>query len=290
MSRCEATLIERALGVLALILFSALAWGQGVLDLVPRQPGALTCWTDTRTEPRPLRIYYLKVALKSPRLEVFALTGDDPDGPGPAESQLTQPIDLFRKFHALAAVNANAFAGVGAKPGDASWYEGRPVDVHGLVVSDRKVISPVEQGRMSFWIDASRKPHLGTPKRPGKVVTAVADWFSPLLIDSRVVADPGDKALHPRTALGFDGKGKWLLLVVVDGRQPGFSEGVTLYELAGILQARGCTQAINLDGGGSSIMLIQDPSGGVRTVNSPSGKQPRPVPVMLGVRLRGTGR
>jgi large repetitive protein len=72
----------------------------------------------------------------------------------------------------------------------------------------------------------------------------------------------------------------------VDGRQPGFSEGVTLCELAKILQSQKCSQSINLDGGGSSIMLVQEPGKDVRTVNSPSGKTPRPVPVMLGIRKR----
>jgi hypothetical protein len=281
--------IKKTLGVLALILFSGLAPGQGILDLVPDEPGALTCWTETRSAPRPLRIHHLKVALNTPRLEVFALPGDDPDGPGPAESQLTQPIDLFRRFRALAAVNANAFAGVNARADDANWYEGRPVDMHGLVVSNGKAMSPVEQGRTSFWIDGAGRPHIGTPTPTDTVVTAVADWSSRLLIDSRIVPDPADHALHPRTALGFDDTGAWLLLVVVDGRQPGLSEGATLYELAEILKARGCSQSINLDGGGSSIMLVQEPGNGVRTVNSPSGKQPRPVPVMLGVRRRAAG-
>ena len=100
------------------------------------------------------------------------------------------------------------------------------------------------------------------------------------------MADPSDAALHPRTALGFDDSGLWLLLVVVDGRQPGFSEGVTLYELANILLAEGCSRSINLDGGSSSILLVRDPGGEVRTVNSPSGAEHRPIPLMLGVRRR----
>ena len=286
MTRFQGMGMKKALGVLVLVLFSGLALAQGILDLVPDQPGALTCWTEIRSAPRPLRIYHLKVALNAPTLEVITLPGDDPDGPGPAESQLTQPVDLFRKFHALAAVNANAFSGLNAKPDDTDWFEGRPVDMHGLVVSGGKVISPVEQGRISFWIDGAGRPHIGPPKPADTVVTAVADWSSPLLIDSRTIPDPAVQTFHPRTALGFDDTGTWLLLVVVDGRQPGFSEGVTLYELAGILKARGCSQAINLDGGGSSIMLVQEPGHGVRTVNSPSGKEPRPVPVMLGVRRR----
>jgi len=49
---------------------------------------------------------------------------------------------------------------------------------------------------------------------------------------------------------------------------------------------RSASQSINLDGGGSSIMLIQEPGKEVRAINSPSGKTPRPVPVMLGVRKR----
>jgi len=116
------------------------------------------------------------------------------------------------------------------------------------------------------------------------VAEAVADWFSPLLIDSRIVSDAADRALHPRTALGFADSGAWLLLVVVDGRQPGYSEGVTLNELAEILRSQNCRQSINLDGGGSSIMLIQEMGKDIRAFNSPSDKPFRPVPVMLGVR------
>jgi len=158
------------------------------------------------------------------------------------------------------------------------------VDIHGLVVSRGKTISPVENERTPFWIDAGRKPRIGSPAEGNSVAEAVSDWFSPLLIKSRIIPDTSDAALHPRTALGFDDSGTWLLLVVVDGRQAGFSEGVTLYELASILQSEGCTQSINLDGGGSSIMLIRKSGEEVSTLNSPSGKAHRPVPVMLGVR------
>ena len=271
--------------IISLLLFCSFGFGQDVLDLFPEKPGSLVCWTETRTAPRPLKIYYLKAALNASGLEAFALPGNDPDGPGPAESQLTPPITLFKNFHALAAVNANAFAGL---PGDTAssqnWFEGRAVDIHGMVVSGSKVISPLENGRTPFWLDALQKPHIGTPPSTDIVAEAVADWFSPLLADTRIIPEPADYVLHPRTAVGFDDTGTWLLLIVVDGRQPGFSEGVSLYELAQIMQAQGCTQSINLDGGGSSIMLIQEPDKDVRTVNSPSGKTHRPVPVMLGIR------
>lgn len=258
-----------------------------VVDLFPERPGALTCWTETRSDLRPIRIHFLKVTLDSGVLEVLALAGEDPDGEGPAESRLTPPEELFERFQALAAVNANAFASLEEETSAfPSWHEGQPVDVHGLVASRGKKISPIEKGRTPFWLDSQQRPHIGDPAEGDRVTEAVSDWFSPLLASSRIVADASDAALHPRTALGFDDTGRWLLLVVVDGRQPGSSEGVTLYELAEILLARGCSMSINLDGGGSSILLIREPGGQVRTWNSPSGKEHRPIPIMLGVRKR----
>ena len=46
------------------------------------------------------------------------------------------------------------------------------------------------------------------------------------------------------------------MLVVVDGRQPGYSRGMTLRELAEVMQSIGVQNAINLDGGGSSEMVV----------------------------------
>ncbi|MBN2241053.1 MAG: phosphodiester glycosidase family protein [Acidobacteria bacterium] len=279
--------MERISGsIAAFLLICCIGHAGERLDLYPGEPGALVAWTETRSDPRPLHACFLKISLDAKGLEVIALPGEDPDGPGPAESRLTQPADLFREFRALAAVNANAFAGVN---GDGAafprWFEGQPVDMHGLVASRGITVSPVEGGRTPFWIDAGGNPHIGDPAGAGSALEAVSDWFSPLLVQSRIVPDASDTALHPRTALGFDDSGAWLLLVVVDGRQPGFSEGVTLYELAEMLQSEGCTESINLDGGGSSIMLIRESEGdAVRTLNSPSGGAHRPVPVMLGVR------
>ena len=66
-----------------------------------------------------------------------------------------------------------------------------------------------------------------------------------------------NRRLHPRTAVGSAGDGSTLWLVVVDGRQPNYSEGVTLSELADIFLELGAYRALNLDGGGSSTMVMQ---------------------------------
>lgn len=73
---------------------------------------------------------------------------------------------------------------------------------------------------------------------------------------------------HPRTAVGFVDDGEWVILVTVDGRQQGFSEGMSLRKLAELMQQLGADHALNLDGGGSTAMVV---SGNV--VNRPSDAQ-----------------
>ena len=75
---------------------------------------------------------------------------------------------------------------------------------------------------------------------------------------------------EPRTALGYNADK--LFLVVADGRQPKYSTGLTLYELANILIELGATEAINLDGGSSSTFVVND-----TVINKPSGQQERDV-------------
>jgi exopolysaccharide biosynthesis protein len=73
-----------------------------------------------------------------------------------------------------------------------------------------------------------------------------------------------------------------LIFVVVDGRQEGLSVGMTLPELATFLQDKGAWDAYNLDGGGSSTMLVEG-----RIMNSPSDAQgERPSSDAIVIRVR----
>ena len=80
---------------------------------------------------------------------------------------------------------------------------------------------------------------------------------------------------HPRTAMAYTKDNK-LIVLVVEGRNPGIAEGVTLVQLAQIFKDLGCWEALNLDGGGSSCMLVN----GKETIK-PSDKKQRPVPAVF---------
>ncbi len=87
-------------------------------------------------------------------------------------------------------------------------------------------------------------------------------------------------AKHPRTAIGHDPASGWLYVVVVDGRQGEYSVGMSLPELVDLMEALGITEALNLDGGGSSVMVIRG-----QVVSRPSDAEgERPVANALAVR------
>ena len=75
---------------------------------------------------------------------------------------------------------------------------------------------------------------------------------------------------NPRTAAGISSDGRRLILAVVDGRQPGYSDGMTLRETATLMLALGARDAINLDGGGSSALVYRSADGSMRLGNHPS--------------------
>jgi Phosphodiester glycosidase len=97
----------------------------------------------------------------------------------------------------------------------------------------------------------------------------------PVLVqDGQIVAETCSSSFcrrNPRTAIGWTANGR-VLLVVVDGRRPRWSVGASLGEMGRIMQELGAVQALNLDGGGSSVMWVEGD-----VVNKPSDGQQRQV-------------
>lgn len=87
---------------------------------------------------------------------------------------------------------------------------------------------------------------------------------------------PRPAQLAPRTALGVTADRKTLVVLVVDGRQPGYSLGADIEDLYNILRKEGVTDAVNMDGGGSSSLVVYDRAAG--------------RPLMINRQPRGTER
>ena len=75
---------------------------------------------------------------------------------------------------------------------------------------------------------------------------------------------------HPRTAIGYDDEGT-LYLIEIDGRQSELSNGASFMDMALIFKYLGATNAVNLDGGGSSALFLENQeTGELELVSSPS--------------------
>ncbi|MFC5745825.1 phosphodiester glycosidase family protein [Actinomadura rugatobispora] len=101
--------------------------------------------------------------------------------------------------------------------------------------------------------------------RDGKVnVNAVADGLIREGTDQTFTYNWALRS-NPRSMIGMDGRGR-LMLVVVDGRQDGYSEGLGIAQTGELMKLLGAREALNLDGGGSSVMVTS----GTGIVNRPS--------------------
>jgi hypothetical protein len=169
------------------------------------------------------------------------------------------------------------------------------VPTNALVIDGRVFAGPNQHPVLAF--DSAGTPHLLTLRGPaGQRIVAdappgVGVSLAPLhpmhavggrpiiLAGGAVTAAARDTVAfavtrHPRTAVGIAEGGRRLLLVVVDGRQPEWSIGMRLDELAELMLALGADDAINLDGGGSSVLVWRaSAGGGLRIGNRPSDRE-----------------
>ncbi len=85
---------------------------------------------------------------------------------------------------------------------------------------------------------------------------------------------------HPRTSIGYTKDDK-LIILMIEGRNPGVAEGASLTQLAEIFTQLGAMEALNLDGGGSSCLLVNG-----KETSQPSDKKQRPVPAVLMIKKK----
>ncbi|MFF8288632.1 phosphodiester glycosidase family protein [Streptomyces sp. NPDC016309] len=111
----------------------------------------------------------------------------------------------------------------------------------------------------------------------------------PVLRDGEPLSGMDKVTPAVRTAAGVRDGGRRMLLLALDG-SPGFRSGLTVVEVADAMRDQGATDAVNLDGGGSSTLVArQGGAAKVSVLNHPSGGAQRPVPNGIGIFVRGNG-
>lgn len=141
--------------------------------------------------------------------------------------------------------------------------------------------TPAREG-VAFNSDGTMKTYDETTTSADELISSgVIDTFSfgPTLVENSLAITNFDsvkidknlgnssiQSSNPRTGIGIISPNHYIF-VVVDGRKEGYSKGMTLNEFAQVFEDLGCTDAYNLDGGGSSTMYFMG-----RVVNNPLGK------------------
>lgn len=215
-----------------------------------------------RSEPRPLMVHIVTVDLTEPGIDFLVTPGNPQPG---SDTVARTTVEFMSEFGVQVAVNGGFFEPARAPDGTREAL----VNVRGLAMSDGQTYSDDFRHYPVLCLTAGQ----AEINRGGcGLSTEDALAGSPLLVENGQPATTAIRAyrtaLHPRTAVAVDAAAETLWLIAVDGRQRGYSEGVTLYELADIAIELGADVALNLDGGGSTTLAWNGPQG-PQLLNSP---------------------
>jgi phosphodiester glycosidase len=227
------------------------------------------------SEEGPWGLHLTEVDLSDCAMQFTTLTSDQVTH---ERRSFARVSEMATAAHVLAAVNGDFFLVEGIPAGP---------EVHdGTVRRRRSRPGFAWSPSIGSWIGKVELLADGALRVDGVTVDDATEVLggTPRLIDGGVfvydttLAEGFRNGRHPRTAVGMNANRTRLWLVVVDGRQD-YSDGMTLPELREFFVLLGVDQALNLDGGGSSTMVV-----GGRVVNRPSDAAgERPVVNGLGL-------
>jgi len=204
------------------------------------------------------------IALDTPGLRFTTTPSNGPDAP--RETWCETVREFVERVDAQIGINGNYFI----------YDNERHTELLGLAAADGNIVSPWGNDSYRFALNITKgnkavfveRPEdgAGTAKTAPETELYNAVSGQPMLLRNGkiLVGEGGDR--HPRTGVGLTADNK-LLLVVVDGRQPAHSVGMTFREMAELFQTHGALDALALDGGGSSTLVFADPT--PRVVNVP---------------------
>jgi exopolysaccharide biosynthesis protein len=216
------------------------------------------------TTPRKNRMYVMAIDLATVGLEFLVTPSKSPNG-----TLCTRTVSKFlEEFNMSVAINGDGFSYLDSSvnPAVVCPGGGEPVKANGFAASRGTVYSSIKTVQPTVYISSNNQVFINeVQNKPFNAVTG-----DRLVVQKGVtVKNLAAQTPSPRTAIGLNKNGRWLIFMVVDGRQPGYSEGVTFPELAELLISYGVYNGANMDGGGSSTMVIKGVDGKARILNSP---------------------
>ncbi|MBE8721231.1 phosphodiester glycosidase family protein [Sphingobacterium pedocola] len=227
---------------------------------------------------QPLSIYILRADLKDPKVKISALMPNNRTNFGLQTVRAMIEARHNSGETILAGTNADFFdwEPVSGVP----WG---PIFVNGNVIKN----TAKNPGITYFAIKKDGTPSIGGFS--SLPVANHADMQDLVGGGVRLIAQGKmlpfqDVEKHPRTVVGYT-KDRVVYILVIDGRQSSHSVGMTYSELAQIMFSIGVEEAINLDGGGSSTMVVKN-NNAFGIVNKHSDASPRAVANGLGISLK----
>lgn len=199
----------------------------------------------------PVHMFLLTVDSKKATLYVG--TPDDGYESKEVSAKVPEMIDSAVKNgqKAVAAINADFFDIFG------------DLSPSGLCVKNGKIIANADSERAFIGIKGDGVPVITTLKEDPEIINdlrCAAAGLEMIVKDGKIYEcgelEPFSYVHHPRSAAGVTKDGK-ILLLVVDGRIPNYSNGATLVDLADFMISKGADRAVNLDGGGSSVIYTK---------------------------------
>lgn len=203
--------------------------------------------------PRRMRGAAVRIDGDAPGLE-FVLTPSNGEREGETDGWKTSTF--LKRMGCQVAINAAPFSPV-------HLSEDKPQEVVGLLVNRGTVVSAELRPALALERDG-RARIVERPETAEGLWNAVSG-FGIVLRAGELAGE--EKPLHPRTAAGVSRDGRTVILLVIDGRQPGHSEGASTREVGAWLRALGAWDGLNLDGGGTTTLVIEDAKGGAQVVN-----------------------
>ncbi len=192
--------------------------------------------------------------------------------------------EFMKEYGVQIAINGDGFSPWWSRsPADYYPHEGDPVHPRGFTASRGRVYWTTSANFPTLYMSSRNYLSFDAPARPYNAISG-----DPMLVmGGTPIPNLDSTELHPRSAVGYSRNSRYLYLAVVDGRQPLYSEGMTLKELADLMVSLGAQYAMNLDGGGSSTIAVEGTDSNPRILNSPidnyiPGRE-RPVADHLGI-------